>query len=72
MKNANKQLQEEVITFHKVIIGFAYHWVHNGYDRDKLNDVIKTVRNQLDFYGFVRLYQIVEITGKPINYYLKI
>jgi hypothetical protein len=54
------------------LLDLHLYWVDNGYDRVKLNDVIKTVRNQVDFYGFVRLYQIVEITGKPINYYLKI
>jgi hypothetical protein len=55
----------------KHLLAQHLYWVENGYDTVKLNDVIKTVRNQVD-YGFVRLYQIVEITGKPINYYLKI
>ncbi len=49
------------------LLALHLYWVDNGYDRVKLNDVIKSVGTQVDFYGFVRLYQIVEITGKPIN-----
>jgi hypothetical protein len=62
----------KVSPYTRSLLALHFYWVDNGCDRVKLNDVIKTVRNQVDFYGFVRLYQIVEITGKPINYYLKI
>lgn len=59
--------KKQLSPYTRSLLALHLYWIDNGYDRVKLNDVIKSVGNQKDFYGYVSLYQIVEITGKPIN-----